>query len=238
MSRVKITLWVGFLLSVSSIFANDSHLELPQDNLFIDLNESLYTRFKKSYESLLTVVGAFSEVTITAENLKYIMTEVVCLFKSKDTAIILYARTPDENLNSHDTTYSATHFELRANIDEYLENMEKIYGSAMPAFYKSLMKLSKNLSLHIRSKIQIINHIWSNESVRLRIIKDFESQPIQLKALQDLLMSHRDISDVEVFEIQRSSVAGLLGEKFISDLEFDEDMLIRIARLTKTAEAF
>jgi hypothetical protein len=233
MSRVKMTLLIGFLFQVSLVFANDFDSDL---DLSTDLNGVLYARFTESYQSLLTVVRSFTEVKVTTQRLKNIMPEIIQLFKSHDTPLVLYAHSLDQNLSLHDITYSETYSELEDDTDEYLEIMEEFYGVVIPSIYKRLSKLSKNLSFHLYSKIQIIDGIWDNPSVRFKIIESFKSQPTQLKALEDLLVYYKKISDLEVFELQRSSIVDLLGDDFLSDLESDEEILIRLLKVIKTVD--
>lgn len=233
MSRVKMTLLIGFLFQVSLVVANDSDLDLSTD-----LNGVLYARFTESYQSLLTVVRSFTEVKVTTQRLKNIMPELIRLFRSQDSPLVLYARSLDQNLSLYDMAYPATYSELEDDTDEYSEIMEEVYRVVIPSIYKRLSKLSKNLSFHIYSKIQIIDGIWDNPSVRFEIIESFESQPNQLEALEELLVHYKNISDSEVFELKRSSVAGLLGDAFLSDLESDEEILIRLLKVIKTVNDF
>ena len=161
------------------------------------------------------------------------MPEVIRLFRSQDSPLVLYSRSLDQNLSLYDMAYPATYSELEDGTDEYSEIMEEFYGVVLPAIYKRLSKLSKNLSFHICSKIQIIDGIWDNPSVRFRIIESFKKQPTQLKALKDLLVHYKNTSDLEVFELHRSLIVDLLGETFLSDLESDEEILIRLLKVIK-----
>ena len=101
MSRVKITLLVGFLLQISSVFANTSDLKFSEGESNQDLNV-LHSKFQESYESLLTLLRLFSKICVTIESMELDTKKLLALFQSEDAELAVYTQKtdrPDQNVN-------------------------------------------------------------------------------------------------------------------------------------------
>lgn len=230
MSRVKLTLLVGFLLQISPVFANISDLQLLGGESNQDLNV-LHSKFQESYQSLLTLLRSFSKVIVTVKSMELDTKQLLALFQSEDAELITYTQRtdrPDQNENSE--LYS----KLDGAVARLKDRFDAICLQGVISLYASLKEISQELSHHIMIEIDNMSDIWVNEQVQLRIREDFIAEADKLETLRTLFLTEKKVLQSKEVVIDGSVVVSLLGEEFVRGLEPDDAALISVAKLLKT----
>ncbi len=230
MSRVKLTLLVGFLLQISPVFANIADLQLLGGESDQDLNV-LHSRFQESYQSLLTLLTLFSKVIVTIDSMESDNRKLAALFESEDAELIKYTQRTDrtgQNVNS----------ELYSKLDETVTRLKDRFDTfclqGVISLYASLKETSRELARHIMIEIDKMSDIWVNEQVQPRIREDFIAEANKLETLRTLFLTEKKVLESKEVVIDGSVVVSLLGEEFVRDLEPDDAALISVAKLLKT----